>query len=69
MFEITAVSHTEQNYAAMERICIVGDSYILFYRTILSAYIFPIPQITAQLNKEEFLNFLSQKCSTVEYYK
>lgn len=68
LVEITPSTRTEQTYDVMERICIVRNQYILLYCSSVSAYILPIPQIEAQLNKDEFLSFLSQKCGTIEHY-
>ena len=66
--ETTPSTRTEQTYDRMERVCIIRNQYILLYFSSVEAYILPAPQIEAQLNKEEFLGFLSQKCDTIEYY-
>ena len=68
MVEITASSRTEQGYTIFERVCVVKDRYILLYKSSVSAYILPVTQIEAQLNQEDFIDFLSQKCTNVEYY-
>ena len=67
LVEITPSTRTEQTYDRMERICIVKNQYILLYFSSVEAYILPTPQIEAQLDKEEFLAFLSQKCTTIEH--
>lgn len=68
MVEITASSHTEQSYSIFERVCVVKDRYILLYISSVTAYILPFVQVKAQLNQEEFVDFLSKKCTNVEYY-
>lgn len=68
MVEITALQRTEQSYSIFERMCVVKDRYILLYKSSVSAYILPVSQIKEQLNQEDFLEFLSKKCTNVEYY-
>ena len=68
MVEITALQRTEQSYNIFERVCVVKDRYILLYKSSVSAYILPVLQIKEQLNQEDFIGFLSQKCTNVEYY-
>ena len=68
MVEITASSRTEQGYAIFERVCIVKERYILLYKSSVSAYILPMAQVKIQLNYEDFVEFLSQKCANIEYY-
>ena len=68
MVEITALQHTEQSYSIFERICVVKDRYILLYKSSVTAYILPVLQIKAQVNPEEFMAFLSRKCTNIEYY-
>ena len=68
MVEITALQRTEQSYSIFERICVVKDRYVLLYKSSVGAYILPVTQIEAQLNQEDFIDFLSQKCTNVEYY-
>ncbi len=68
MVEITPLQRTEQTYNIFERVCVVQDSYILLYKNSASAYIFPVSQIKEQITPEEFIKFLSEKCSIVEYY-
>ncbi|MBR5529638.1 MAG: hypothetical protein IKU57_04095 [Oscillospiraceae bacterium] len=68
MVEITALQRTEQSYSIFERICVVKNRYVLLYKSSVSAYILPVTQIEAQLNQEDFIDFLSQKCTNVEYY-
>lgn len=68
MVEITALQRTEQSYSIFERICVVKDRYILLYKSSVDAYILPVVQVNAQLNQEEFVDFLSSKCTNVEYY-
>ena len=68
MVEVTALQRTEQSYSIFERICVVKDRYVLLYKSSVGAYILPVSQIKEQLNQEDFIGFLSQKCTNVEYY-
>lgn len=68
MVEITVEKRTEQSYNIFERICVVKDRFILMYHSSVGAYILPVVQVKAQLNQEELTNFLSNKCTNVEYY-
>lgn len=68
MVETTTSKRTEQGYNIFERICIVKDRYILLYHSSVSAYILPVVQVKAQINQEEFIDFLFNKCTNVEYY-
>ena len=68
MAEITAEKRIEQSYNVFERICIVKDRYILLYHSSVGAHILPVVQVKAQLNQEDFIEFLSKKCTNVEYY-
>lgn len=66
--EIAPGKRTEQSYCALERICITKDRYIFLYISSVSACILPIPQLREQINLQDFLDFISPKCNTVEYY-
>ena len=68
MVEITALQRTEQSYSIFERICVVKDRYVLLYKSSVSAYILTVLQIKEQLNEEDFIEFLTKKCTNVEYY-
>jgi len=68
MVEITALQRTEQSYSILERICVVKNRYILLYKSSVSAYILPVLQTKEQLDQEDFIEFLSKKCTNVEYY-
>ena len=68
MVESTAVQRTEQSYSIIERICVVKDRYIFLYKSSVSAYILPVLQVKEQLNQEDFIEFLSKKCTNVEHY-
>lgn len=68
LVETTASTRTEQKYDVLERICVVAERYVFLYNSSVGAYILPVAQIRAQLNQEDFIDFLSKKCSTVEYY-
>lgn len=67
--DITDGTRLEQSYSTLERICVVGDRFICLYTNSIGGHILPIPQLREQLNQGDFLTFLSQKCSTVEYYQ
>ena len=68
MVEITALQRTEQSYSIFERICVVKNRYVLLYKSSVAAYILPLAQINAQINLNDFVDFLSAKCTNVEYY-
>lgn len=68
LVEITPSTRTEQKYEALERICVVAGRYVFLYNSSVGAYILPEAQIKAQINQEDFIDFLSKKCSTVEFY-
>ena len=68
MVEITALRRTEQSYSVFERICVVKDRYVLLYKSSVTAYILPVFQINEQLNQDDFIEFLSKKCTNVEFY-
>ena len=68
MVESTALQRTEQSYSIIERICVVKDQYIFLYKSSVSAYILPVLQIKEQVSQEDFIAFLSRKCTNVEYY-
>lgn len=68
LVEITTDRRVEQSYTAIERICVVKNQYIFLYNSSVGAYMLPIPQLQKQLNQDNFLRFLSSKCSTVENY-
>ena len=69
MAEATNTSRMELSDCALERICIVKDRYVYLYNSSVSGYILPIPQIRQQVNEEEFLQFLTEKCPNVEHYQ
>jgi hypothetical protein len=66
--ETAASSRVEKGYEALERICVLEDRYIFLFTSCVAAYILPVPQVKAQIDMQEFLDFLSGKCNTVEYY-
>ena len=68
MVEITALQRTEQSDSILERICVVKNRYILLYKSSVRAYILPVLQTKEQLDQEDFIEFLSKKCTNVEYY-
>lgn len=66
LVEMAAGKRLEQSYDVLERICIWGEDYIFLYSSSVNAYILPMAQVKEQVDAEAFLNFLSQKCKTVE---
>ena len=68
LVEITPDKRIEQRYDGIERICVLPDRYLFLYHSSVGAYILPIGQIAKQLNPEDLLRFLFQKCPIVEYY-
>ncbi|MBR5490388.1 MAG: hypothetical protein IKV79_03855 [Oscillospiraceae bacterium] len=68
MVEITELTRIDKGYNALERICVYRERYILAYHSSVGAYIFPVEQVEAQMNRDEFMSFLLSKCSRVEYY-
>lgn len=68
LIEICPSKRIEQEYALLERICIVEGRFILLYTSSIGAHILPWSQINAQLDQEALLAFLTSKCSTVERY-
>lgn len=68
LVEITPDKRIEQRYDGIERICVLPDRYLFLYHSSVGAYVLPIGQIAKQLNPEDLLRFLSQKCPIVEYY-
>ena len=67
--ESTDSTRMEQGYDSIERIYVVEDRYVYAYTSVASSYILPIPQIINQINFQEFLNYLSQKCPSAEYHQ
>ncbi len=67
LVEISASKRIEQGYDAIEQIYIVRDRFVLMYQSSVAVYVLPLPQLKEQLEQEDFLRFLSQKCSIVEY--
>lgn len=68
LVEKTPSTSIEQTYNAIERVCVLKDSYIFIYKDTITAYLLPIPQLKAQADLEAFMHFLTEKCTTVEYY-
>ena len=68
LVETTASKRTEQKYDVLERICVVAERYVFLYNSSVGAYILPVVQIKAQINLEDLIDFLSKKCTAVEYY-
>ena len=66
LVEIAAGKRLEQSYDVLERICIWGEDYIFLYSSSVNAYILPTAQVKAQVDAAAFMDFLSQKCETME---
>ena len=66
--EITPAKRIEQSYDVLEKICLLPGRYIFLYTSSVGAYILPVYQVNAQLCKDEFWNFISKKCKTIEKY-
>lgn len=62
--EIAPSSRTEQRYSSIERIYVVPDQFVLLYLNTITAGILPISQLRQQVELEDFLAFLSEKCPT-----
>ena len=68
LVEITPTMRTEQSYDGIDRICVLGEEYVYLYRRCMIAYLLPLAQIRGQVPSDQFITFLLQKVSTVEYY-
>lgn len=68
LIDISPNSRIEQNYQGLDRICVVKGRFILLYTSNIGAYIVPEEQAKAQVDLDEFIQFITQKCSSVEYY-
>lgn len=69
LVDISATERLEQNYIAIEHICVWQNRYIYIYYSNGRVFLLPIPQIKAQCNFDEFMEFLTSKCnSKIAYY-
>ena len=68
LLEISPNSRIEQDYLGLDRICVVKGRFILLYNSDIGAYILPEQQVKAQVDLDEFIAFITQKCDKVEYY-
>ncbi|MBR5529639.1 MAG: hypothetical protein IKU57_04100 [Oscillospiraceae bacterium] len=68
LVEINEGTRIEQSYSKLQCVRVVENRYILLCPDDQIVYVLPISQLTAQVDKIEFLNFITQKCNTVEYY-
>lgn len=66
--EISEYQRLEVCYEGLQKIRVVSTKYIYIFDSSASALILTIPQVMQQANAADFLKFLSEKCSTVEYY-
>ena len=66
--EITPNKRVEQSYAVLERVCLLPGRYIFLYTSSVGAYILPFYQISAQMSKDEFWSFITEKCKNIEKY-
>ena len=65
--ETTEDGKTENKYSAVERVS-VTDGYIYIHINGLMAYILPKSSFSSDGQYEEFLNFITSKCGTVDKY-
>ena len=66
--EITPNKRIEQSYAVLERVCLLPGRYIFLYTSSVGAYILPVYQVNAQIGKDEFWSFITEKCKNIEKY-
>ena len=66
--DVNESTRVEQTYSGLSKVCIVSDRLVLLY-TEQFAHIFPIAQLKEQVNCEDFLSFIREKCPNVEYYQ
>lgn len=67
--ETTDTNKTEHPYAAIEKICVVGEKYIYIFITSVRGYIIPSHSFNSPNQRDEFLEFLKGKCSEIRFYK
>ena len=67
VIEVTPGARTEESYDLIDVIYVLPDRYVYIYTNSMRAYTLPIPQLQAQLDLQEFLEFLSTKCQKIEY--
>lgn len=67
LIEVTPGARTEETYELIDVIYVLPDRYVYIFTNSMRAYTLPIPQLQAQLNLQEFLDFLSTKCKKIEY--
>ena len=68
LVDITPTTRIEDYYEGLKQICVVEGKFILLYFNRGAAHIFPVAQLAEQVDQEEFLNFLSEKCTNVTYH-
>lgn len=67
LIEFTEFEQLEVRYEALKKIQVVDTRYIYIYDQNKYVFILPIPQVMQQANAADFLEFLFEKCGTVEY--
>ena len=68
LVDITPTTRIEDCYEGLKQICVVEGKFILLYFNRGGTHIFPVAQLAEQVDQEEFLNFLSEKCTNVTYH-
>ena len=68
LVETTPTNRTEQKYSAIERISVVGDNVIYIHISTIGAYILPSSCFESSQQRQDLLEFLKTKCSTIDNY-
>ena len=68
LVETTPTNRTEQKYSAVERISVVGDNVIYIHISTIGAYILPSSCFESSQQRQDLLEFLKTKCSTIDNY-
>ena len=67
LVKTTDTGRVEEGYSALDSVYILKDKYILLYTSVSTVYILPAAQVREQADLEEFIAFISQKCSNIRY--
>lgn len=66
LVEIVPNGRYEDRYVRLKQIFVLPD-YVFCFTIKGNAYILPVAQLEAQVDKKEFLDFLASKCQNVTY--
>lgn len=66
--ETTPENKTEQKYSAIERISVVNNTTIYLHINNIMAYILPFSCFESKEQYDEFFEFITTKCGTVDRY-